>query len=203
MQIHEIFLGSQKLDEALQTAVAPIVQKAFQNNPKVSNEQEGQQAARFLIAKGMGRQMYSQWAVIDRQISNSLAGDPAKLENYKTRSDGRYIKSLTGFVMGNMLDGLPPMSIENKNYIDEKIAQISQPDNTDRYEYVQTLFNDLTELCVTAQTDFMLNNLKAQRAQQEAQAKAAAEAERQQKLNATIAIRNKQRAQAAGIQQGA
>jgi len=203
MQIHEIFLGKPKLVEALQPMVAPEVQKVFQRNPRISGHQLGQQIASFSNGKNVPKNFYGQWAAIDKQISDSLAGDPAKLENYKTRSDPTYLRQLTQFVNTNLLDGIPEMQVLNRDEINQSINQISQPDNTDRYELVQTLFQTLVDLCIEAQTDFVLKKLQAQAAQQQAAAAAAAEADKQARLATTIAIRNKQRDQAAGIQQGA
>ena len=203
MQIHEIFLGKPKLTEALQPMVAPEVQKVFQRNPRISGHQLGQQIASFSNGKNVPKNFYGQWAAIDKQISDSLAGDPAKLENYKTRSDPTYLRQLTQFVTTNLLDGIPEMQVLNRDEINQTINQISQPDNTDRYELVQTLFQTLVDLCIEAQSDFVLKKLQAQAAQQQAAAAAAAEADKQARLATTIAIRNKQRADAAGIQQGA
>jgi hypothetical protein len=204
MQIHEIFLGHRNLLEALQPMVAPEVQKAFQRNPRISGHQLGQQIASFANGKNIPKTFYSQWAAVDRQISDSLAGNPAKLENYKTRTDPTYLRELTKFVNGNLLDGIPEMQVLNRDEILQTINQISQPDNTDRYESVQTLFQTLTDLCIEAQTNYILKQLQAQAAQQQAAAVAAEqEAQRQRNFATTVAIRNKQRAQAAGIQQGA
>ena len=203
MQIHEIFLGKKNLIEALQPMVAPEVQKVFQRNPRISGHQLGQQIASFSNSKNVPKNFYGQWAAIDKQISDSLAGDPVKLENYKTRTDPTYLRELTKFVNTNLLDGIPEMQVLNRDEIDQTVNQISQPDNTDRYELVQTLFTTLTDLCIEAQANHVLKQLQAQAAQQQAAAAAAAEADKQARLATTIAIRNKQRAQAAGIQQGA
>jgi len=203
MQIHEIFLGKSKLVEALQPMVAPEVQKVFQRNPRISGHQLGQQIASFANGKNVPKNFYGQWAAIDKQISDSLAGDPVKLENYKTRSDPTYLRELTKFVNANLLDGIPEMQVLNRDEISQTINQISQPENTDRYEFVQTLFQTLTDLCIEAQTDYVLKQLQTQAAQQQAAAAAAAQADKQARLATTIAIRNKQRADAAGIQPGA
>lgn len=203
MQIHEIFLGRQNLAEALQPMVAPQVQKAFQRNPKISGHQLGQQIASFANSKNIPKNFYSQWAVVDRQISDSLSGSPAKLENYKTRTDPTYLRELTKFVNANLLDGIPEMQVLNRDEILQTINQISQPDNTDRYESVQTLFQTLTDLCIEAQTNYILKQIQAQAAQQQAAAVAAEqEAQRQRNFATTLAIRNRQRAQQAGIQPG-
>ena len=203
MQIHEIFLGRQNLAEALQPMVSPQVQKAFQRNPRISGHQLGQQIASFANSKNVPKNFYGQWASIDRQISDSLAGSPAKLENYKTRTDPTYLRELTKFVNTNMLDGIPEMQVLNRDEILQTINQISQPDNTDRYELVQTLFQTLTDLCIEAQTNFVLKQIQTQAAQQQAAAVAAEqEAQRQRNFATTLAIRNRQRAQAAGIQPG-
>ena len=203
MQIHEIFQGRQNLAEALQPMVAPQVQKVFQRNPRISGHQLGQQIADFSNSKNVPKNFYNQWAAIDKQISDRLAGNPAKLENYKTRSDPTYLRELTKFVNANLLDGIPEMQVLNRDEILQTINQISQPDNTDRYELVQTLFSTLTDLCIEAQTNFILKQLQTQAAQQQAAAVAAEqEAQRQRNFATTVAIRNKQRAEAAGIQPG-
>ena len=203
MQIHEIFLGKSKLVEALQPMVAPEVQKVFQRNPRISGHQLGQQIASFANGKNVPKNFYGQWAAIDKQISDSLAGNPAKLENYKTRSDPTYLRELTKFVNANLLDGIPEMQVLNRDEILQTINQISQPDNTDRYELVQTLFQTLVDLCIEAQTDFVLEQIRTQAERQQAAAVAAEqEAQRQRNFATTVAIRNKQRAQAAGIQPG-
>jgi len=203
MQIHEIFLAKSNLVEALQPMVAPEVQKVFQRNPRISSHQLGRQIASFANGKNVPKNFYGQWAAIDKQISDSLSGDPAKLENYKTRSDPTYLRELTKFVNANLLDGIPEMQVLNRDEILQTINQISQPDNTDRYELVQTLFQTLVDLCIEAQTNFVLKQIQAQAARQQAAAVAAEqEAQRQRNFATTVAIRNKQRAQAAGIQPG-
>ena len=59
------------------------------------------------------------------------------------------------------------------------------------------------DLCIEAQANHVLKQLQAQAAQQQAAAVAAEqEAQRQRNFATTVAIRNKQRAQAAGIQPG-